>query len=271
LDKKNYIITKSDSVNYLQFKKLLEHSDKLFHAFTLRQHNIGFWIDGQEDVRKNSYIKISNEFDIDVDNIVQAHQTHSDNIQDFNSSDINVAVFNSPLEGLKKIYYDVDAFSTNISNLATIITTADCMPIMLYDPVKNVYANIHSGWKGVINKISLKATKYLLSKYDSNPEDIICCIGPNILKDHFIVGEDVKNIYEKTFPDYEIEQLEDSEEYGHQYRIDNNYIVKKYLSEIGICNIEECNLCTVCNKDKFHSCRGDGEGFQRNGSIMMLR
>ena len=77
---------------------------------------------------------------------------------------------------------EYDGYITKEKNIATLITTADCNPIIIYDTKKNIIANVHSGWAGTIKKISLKAVKLLQEKFNSNLEDLIVCIGPSIRK-----------------------------------------------------------------------------------------
>ena len=152
------------------------------------------------------------------------------------------------------------------------IRTADCTPILLYDPVKNVIGNIHSGWRGTYQKIVQKGIEKMVKQCNCSPENIIACIGPAICKEHFEVDEDVKQIFEETFS-----YMSDINEFiqkgqNNKYYIDTNYINKKLLQEMGVKpeNIIESKICTVCNHENIHSYRVDKEKSGRNTAIIGL-
>lgn len=262
----NYRIVKTNNLEYLQFNKLLEYQDDLSHALFLKTYDTSFSLDYNTNLRENTIKKISKEFNIPLSNFVQAHQKHTNNIEKLDSTNI-------------QIYNNVDGFETNKKNIASIITFADCMPILLYDPLKKVYSNIHSGWKGVVKKIALVGVSRLISDYGSNVKDIICLIGPNIHKENFLVNDDVKNLYESNFDNellkkYNIiEKTDFSNEIGIQYRIDNNLLIELLLKEIGLQsqNIINCNICTFKNNNLFHSRRSNKNNHRLNGCFMLLK
>ena len=286
---KDIIITRTKEIDYLQFTKLLEFQDKLIHAHFLKSHNIGFNLLKDIEIRESSINKISNEFGINKNSFVQSNQTHSDNIAEFNKLEIHKAqknIFsknrvnedskNVSIEFTGEIIDNNDGYIVSEPNIATIITYADCVPIFIYDPKNNIYANIHAGWRGVVNQISIKAINKLIKDYNSNVSNLICCIGPNIRKECFLVNSDLVDIYSTTFKEIAknmpiIEDTEYSNEKGKQYRIDNNTILKELFKKSGILekNIIDSNICTVCDSDNFHSRRVEGPNFQKNGGLMM--
>lgn len=266
-----YIVKSGDNIDYLQFNKLLEFQDKLTHAVFLKKHNIGFDLNSRPEIRENAINRISKEFNIDKNNIIQAKQEHTDIVQNVENIE-------------KNIIKGVDGFYTNKSNIASIVTFADCIPVMVYDPKENVYANIHSGWKGVCNKIVIKGINKLVSDYGCKVNNLIVCIGPNIGKDNFLVNEDVVSIYKNVFKNH-IEYKDYIDKYpiildtdlfnekGKQYRIDNNLLLELMLKNAGVLenNIFNCNICTVSSSDLFHSRRVEGTGFEKNGNLMMIK
>lgn len=263
----NIKITRTKSIDYLQFNRLLEFQDKLTHAIFLKKHNIGFNLEKDIEVRNEAINTISKEFQISKEHIIQSNQTHSNNIREYTSiQDID-----------KNILNDIDGYISKVPQIASIITFADCIPIFIYDCKNNIYSNIHSGWRGVINQISIKAIKTLIKKYNSNPTNLICCIGPNIRKECFLVNEDLIAIYRETYGEIIkkypiIEETDLYNEKGKQYRIDNNLLLKIMFKEIGILdkNIIDSEICTVCNSYDFHSRRAEGVNFQKGGGLMML-
>ena len=261
----NYIVKTGDNIDYLQFNKLLEFEDKLTHAVFLKHHGVGFHLRNHPEIREESVGKVCNEFGINRENIIQARQLHTDIVQNVDNCSQNI------IEG-------VDGFCTNKSNIATIITFADCIPVMVYDPVLNVYANIHSGWKGVCNHIAVKGISKIEKEYGSKAQNLIVCIGPNISKQNFLVNDDLVEIYSGIFDEYIkkydiISETDLSNDKGKQYRIDNNLLLELMLKDAGILeeNIFNCNICTVSDSEDFHSRRAEGPDFENNGNLMMLK
>lgn len=271
----NVKITKKENIEYIQFNKLLEFEDKLVHAYTLKTYNIGFnRKNNLDNIVEKSYKAIADALKIDVNYIVHPVQKHTDNIYEYRDKYSDASLRNIRLEHLDNI----DGIITDKSNVASLLTFADCMSLLMYDPIERVIANIHSGWKGTVKKIGIKAVQKMIKYYNSKPQNIICCLGPSIRKDHFLVNSDVEEIFENEFKDickkYNIiEQTEFINEKGKQYSIDTVLLYNILLKDIGLLdkNIIDSNLCTMCNSDMFHSRRAEGEMYQTNGALMMLK
>ena len=134
--------------------------------------------------------------------------------------------------------------------------------ITIFDPVKKVIANVHSGWKGTLQRISEKTVGKMVENYGCKPKDIIVCICPSIRKCHFEVGKDVKELFFNEFKNLEnINEFIINKE--NKWFIDTVLINKLILKKMGILeeNIEDSNICSVCNKDMIHSYRAEGEGY----------
>ena len=84
-----------------------------------------------------------------------------------------------------------DAFITALSGVAIGVRTADCVPVLLYDPARRVVAAIHAGWKGTVLHISHGAIAAMAQAFSCRPEDMKAVIGPAIGPDSFQVGEEV--------------------------------------------------------------------------------
>ena len=81
------------------------------------------------------------------------------------------------------------------------VRTADCVPILLYDPVKRVIAAVHAGWKGTVLRISQNALEVMAFKFGSSAADIKAVIGPAIGPDSFQVGIEVAEKFKQAgFP-----------------------------------------------------------------------
>jgi len=289
----DYYIVDDGKTQLLKFKKLEEFKDKVELAFSLKTYNNGFKYDindeVHEDVRLTKFNNISKSLNIDKRKIILPKQEHTDNIRIIEKDEIikkgnslkedNINNIDANL--VTKLFYklrDIDGLITNVKGAILATTFSDCTPLFFYDPIKNVIANIHSGWVGTTKKIGAKTVDILVKQMDCKPENILCFIGPHIRKDHFLVNDDVKEIFENTFQDIckknnVIEETNLHNEKGKQYKIDTTLINKLMLYEKGILekNIFDCNLCTVCNKDMFHSRRAEGIDYEVNTGIMYLK
>ena len=112
--------------------------------------------------------------------VIQGHQVHGSRIAIIDRPDLTRA----DLEGY-------DAFVTNLPGVAIGVRTADCVPILLYDPVHRVIAAVHSGWKGTVLKISRSTIQLMEERFGSRPADLQVVFGPAIGPDSFQVGEEV--------------------------------------------------------------------------------
>ena len=84
-----------------------------------------------------------------------------------------------------------DALITDIPGLAIGVRTADCVPILLHDPIRHVVAAVHSGWRGTVQRIVTKVIAQMGARYGTRPQDLRAVIGPAIGPDSFQVGEEV--------------------------------------------------------------------------------
>ena len=290
----NYYIVDDGKTQLLKFKKLDEFKDKVELVYSLKAYDNGFKYDlkenAVEDVRIKKFDKIAQSLNIDKRKIILPKQEHTDNIRIIEEKDIidnkynfdekdSLDIIDSNL--VTNLFYklrDIDGLITNVKGAILATTFADCTPLFFYDPIQNVIANVHSGWVGTTKKIGAKAVDMIVNQMGCNPKNILCFIGPHIRKDHFLVNDDVKEIFEEIFADIckkynVIEGTNLHNEKGKQYRIDTTLINKIMLKEKGILeeNIFDCNLCTVCNKDMFHSRRAEGINFEVNTGIMYLK
>ena len=165
----------------------------------------------------------------------------------------------------------------NLKGVSLASVNADCILLLLYDPIKKVIGNIHSGWRGTFARITENAIKTMVNNYECNPEDIIVCICPSIRKCCFQVNEDVKSLCEETFSYTNrlkefIEYVGKNEEGIDKWHIDTVLITKILLKENNIKeeNIYDCGICSYCNKDIINSCRGDGKNYGLGTAIISL-
>lgn len=257
---KEIIYTNKNGMEYIQFKKLLDLNIK--HAYTLKGSNHDYRKDNPEE--KRSYQDIFDALELDINTKVKPFQSHTSNVKC-----IDRVMATSELN-------DVDGLITDKKGITLATTNADCILFFLYDPVKKVIANVHSGWKGTFQKIIEKAVVKMINYYKCNPEDILCFINPSIRECHFEVDEDVKELCEEIFgftgKTNEFIKKGEIKDNKQKYFIDTVRINQILLTEIGLKeeNIIDCGICSVCNSDKIHSYRVEGKDFKLATAIISL-
>jgi YfiH family protein len=246
-------IVKENSFNnefgYLSFKVLDELG--IFNGVTTREGGNDFRITGEfkdnGENKKRSYERLYKYTGFPKEKVITIIQKHTD----------NVYVIDNP----EDVIDNCDAVITNKKGILLKVSIADCTPVFIYDKKTNALGDIHSGWKGTVQRISEKTAKLMNEVYGSQYEDMIVCIGPCIGKDHFEVQDDVKEIFENEFKELKAEDFifdKGLDENGVQkYLIDTSYVIKMNMINLGVKenNIYISDICTVCHVYKIHSHR----------------
>jgi len=262
LSNENVIHICKDDVEYIQFRKLLEYPE-VEHCYTLKKGKLDFRVYEDDCILKQSYQKMCKQFHWEQDDIVKPHQTHTDRVEIVQEN--------------TKIFNEVDGLITNQKGIILCTTSADCTSLLFYNPIKKVISDVHSGWRGTLQKIGQKAVLKMIKEYGCKPQDIIGLICPHIRRCHFEVGEDVMKMFQREFAYMGIEdkiiQLGEKVDGVQKYYIDTTMINIQMLKEIGMQekNIIDSGICTVCEKDNFHSYRVDKEAAGRNAAMIMLK
>ena len=277
LSNKNIIHVKTKNNEYIQFKRLLDYKDILTHAYSLGT-NLNFRTatikkeklpDEEYNHAKNSYKLLCNSIDCDYKNLVKTNQEHTDCVKI-----VNRKIKDGEPDFNLKEYFSTDGLITDKKDLILSTTNADCILLLYFDPVKKIIANTHSGWKGTLQRISVKTVEKMIEEYNCNPNDIICCICPSIRKCHFEVEKDVKNLFEKEFKDLEnLNDIIEEKVRNEKWNIDTVLINQMILEKIGLKkeNIIDSGICSVCNSDIIHSFRVEKEGYGLNTALIGLK
>lgn len=93
---------------------------------------------------------------------------------------------------------DVDAVVTHLKDVCLCVSTADCVPVLIYDKVREVIAAVHAGWRGTVGRIVEKTLELMKSQYGTDGKDVIACIGPSISLESFEVGDEVYTAFEEA-------------------------------------------------------------------------
>ncbi|WP_163715855.1 peptidoglycan editing factor PgeF [Mangrovibacterium lignilyticum] len=153
---------------------------------------------------------------------------------------------------------DTDALITDVPGLCICVQTADCVPVLLYDPKQRVVAAIHAGWRGTVGKIVAKTVEMMQDQFQSKAENLLAGIGPSISAPNYEVSEDVIQQVKNEFSNHEA-LLTASGNNGKAY-LDLWHANKSLLLEMGVPSqqIEVMGFCSFGEKDEFYSARREG-------------
>ena len=267
------IVKQNNGVSFFEFPKLAGLSGILHGVFTrkngkskkpFRSLNVSFGVgDNDQTVLENRTIisRCINEKDL-----VFLDQVHGTRIVVFSKEHHFYRVFDtadspkgedSEILGGQTDTFDIDserrfeadAIVTDIPRKFLVIQVADCQSVLIYDPVQEVVANVHSGWRGSINNIIGFTLKVMENSFGCRSRDIVAGIGPSLGP---CCAEFVN--YKKEIP-----------ESFWKYKNDTNHfdfwsISRDQFCEAGVLfeNVDLSRMCTKCDSNRFFSFRGEG-------------
>ena len=160
-----------------------------------------------------------------------------------------------------------DVILTNKVGITLVMRFADCVPIFLFDPIKEVIGIVHAGWQGTVKKAVSAAVEAMTAHYQSNPEDVIAGIGPSIGVDHYEVGPEVISAAKQTFGEKvnDLLLLDDGQTHFDLWKAN-----KILLQESGVNSIEVAGVCTACHTDDWYSHRAENGRTGRFGALLAL-
>ena len=189
----------------------------------------------------NNRKRIARALNIPYNRLISAEQVHKDRLAIIKRLPISLR--------------STDAMITDLPGICLMLTTADCVPLLFYDPNKRVIAAAHAGWRGTALKIAQRTIK-AMQRLGSSIKDIKVGMGPSIGPCCYEVGPEVARMF------------------GIKGRsnLDLRKENKKQLIGAGILskNIKISDLCTKCNSDTFYSSRASNGATGRFGTGIML-
>lgn len=277
LSNENVVHIKKNGIEYLQFRKLLEYKDIINHAYSLGiDKNYRTAKANKQRLDDKTYQKAIEDYtalcytiNTKPEHLVKTNQEHTDEVKVVKEK-INLDKPDFNLEQYNK----TDGLITNQRNILLSTTNADCILLLFFDPVKKVIANTHSGWRGTLQRISIKTVEKMKEEFGCNPADIICCICPSIRNCHFEVDKEVKNDFEKEFQDIEnIDEIIKETIQNKKWNIDTVKINQIILQKEGLKpnNIIDSKICSVCHSDLVHSYRVEKQEYGLNTALMELK
>ena len=169
-------------------------------------------------------------------------------------------------------HIQADAILTNKPDVTLFMRFADCVPVFLFDPGKQVIGLAHAGWLGTVQRIAGHAVRTMEERFGSHPADVVAGIGPSIAAHHYPVGPEVARQVSSAFGDKAGLLLVPVEEDHPDSRVqfdlwEANRLV---LEQSGVQQIEISGMCTACHTSDWYSHRGEKGKTGRFGALLAL-
>ena len=157
--------------------------------------NLSFSVeDARENVLEN-FRRIGERFGKTPEDFVLSKQSHETKVLKVGTKDRGKGITK------ERDYEGIDALITDEEGLILSCFSADCVPILFYDPIRKAVGACHSGWRGTKGKILRNVVEEMRKHFSSNPADILIAIGPSISKEQYIVSEDLGLSFLEDYPD----------------------------------------------------------------------
>ncbi|MFT3743955.1 MAG: peptidoglycan editing factor PgeF [Pyrinomonadaceae bacterium] len=162
-----------------------------------------------------------------------------------------------------------DAVVSNIPNILAGAKTADCVPVLIGDPVTGAFSAIHAGWRGTVQSIVVKAVQKLKDLYGSDPKNMIAAIGPAAGCTNYEIGSDVIEAFAANFPDSD--KYFTSTREGHAL-VDLHRANRDQLNAAGLKNENSYTapFCTMERPDLFFSYRLEKQRYGKTGRLLSV-
>ena len=198
-----------------------------------------------------------------AEDIVTAEQIHTDTVLVVTKQHIG--------KGAKKYSEAIratDALITNVPEIPLMLFFADCVPVMIVDPIQKVIGIAHAGWKGTLDKIAQKTVIAMQTHFGTNPQQCLVGIAPSIGPCCYEVDDVVINRLKGQFDNWE--QL--VRPHKEKWYLDLWQANRLQLEQIGVQgkNIVVSKVCTACNKELFFSYRSENGDTGRMGAVIVL-
>jgi len=215
--------------------------------------------DDFENVREN-YRLLAGALGIDPTQMVLTRQTHSDIVRRVCSAD--------HMGFDHRVYPECDALITNDPGTALVVFTADCTPVLLYDPVTGAVGAAHAGWRGTAAGIGEKTVRAMVEAFGCDPANIRAAIGPNIAQCCFETDGDVPKAMLEAYGDGAKPYIRPS---GDKYYVNLKAINALSLQRAGVVDIEIAPHCTACDPKRFWSHRKMGAQRGSQGAVIVCK
>ena len=292
LEQKEFVLKNGAVLEYLTFPAL-SNIIEIEHAFSTRiggvsknefaTMNYSYIRGDNEDCVTENYRRMAEVFGKDCSAYVTTDQTHTTNIHVVKTEDAGKGIT------IPRDYTDIDGLITNEKGLILSCFFADCVPLYFVDMKKCVIGMAHSGWRGTVNQMGACMVRKMQEVYNSDPADIIACIGPSICQDcyeiseevalqfreGFWAGESTKRFCEEAFTEgkYPRKDILIPGKANDKWQLDLWLANLAVLRSAGIPleNISVTDICTCCNAPYLFSHRATNGKRGNLGAFLMIK
>lgn len=226
--------------------------------------------DNANDIAMNRKA-LAQELSVAEENIIMPHQTHGVEVRQIAKDFLAL-----PYNIRKMILEGVDAVMTNVGGVCIGVSTADCIPILLFDSEHKAACAVHAGWRGTVARIVMKAVNDMRLAYKTNPANMKAVIGPGISLDAFEVGNEVYEEFANA--NFQMENISkqmkvNGSDFEYKWHIDLKECNRQQLLQCGIKeeNIQVSDICTYNNADDYFSARRLGTDSGRIYTGIMIK
>ena len=215
--------------------------------------NLSFVRGDDENKVMENFKRLASAKGWNIEDMVFSDQTHTTNVRVMSSDDRGKGILRA------RDYTDVDGMVTNEPGLILSTFYADCVPLYFVDPVHKAIGLSHSGWKGTVGRIGRVTIETMSREYGTNPEDLVCAIGPSLCQDCYEISYDVAARFMDEFPDNIDEILYEKAPVLGERKFQLNLwrACEVVLMDAGVKpdNIHTTDICTCCNPELLFSHR----------------
>lgn len=193
------------------------------------------------------------ELGVEAERIVRLHQIH-----ETHCLTVTEDFLHKPLSAQLEEVEGKDAVVTNCRNVCIGVHTADCVPVLFYDPVHHAVGAAHAGWRGTVKRIVQHTVRRMAENFGTDPKNLSVIVGPSISEKNFEVGQEVYDAFAAAgFPMEKIARMHE------KWHIDLPLCNQLQLEEIGVpaAHIHQSGICTYDHSADFFSARILKEGF----------
>lgn len=210
--------------------------------------------DSQEAIARNRAL-LCDKLGIADDRLLMPHQVHGTDMRQ-----ITRKFLSAPADWQAARLDGVDAVMTNVPGVCIGVSTADCIPIIIYDPIHQAVCTVHAGWRGTVERIAADTLLPMLCEYGSKPEQLQVVIGPGISMEAFEVGDEVYDAFAKArFPMEDVARRMAAMDGSpvEKWHIDLWACNRIQLEDLGVlpANIQVAGICTWQHCNDYFSAR----------------
>jgi YfiH family protein len=216
--------------------------------------NLGSTVGDDPDAVKENHWRVYTTFNFQATQVVSPYQVHQNHVVRVSSQDGGT------------IIPSTDALITNKPGLVLLLRFADCVPVLLYDPVHHAAGLVHAGWRGLAAGVIPACVQAMKQEFGTQPHNLWAGIGPAICQKHYPVNLDVIDAISITVPN----SAHIAGQIADQWHADLPGTADAQLHNLNIQRISHAAMCPACHTAEWYSHRAESGKTGRFGVFVML-